>query len=300
MSIALNDIRAQLVALLGTLVHTPSNPSGVLRFAGDIRGEPNPERGDFEAEQLGLPSAALVQLESDKTNDRIEVKRLHGGVREQVTLSTWRVFVSVMDSRGATAEAAGSPGAPGLLDIVDAVRETITGFRPVATPAVLNVALTGTPNAVVVFGGATLARDGVVYAPNVSGVTLDGSGTATIAVTCSTIGALGNQTLATQLTWSAAVPNVDADARVVGVVTSGRSGLWRGETLRFVDHSHRGSRRGEVAVRMLRFSALHVVPRTTNPQPAPHGISLAGDVNLLGTTDDPQNPVDQIEATPEQ
>jgi len=283
MAATLNDIRAAILAALAPLSRAQGGP---VICVGELRGDVSvgTEPGEIEAELDGRANGLLVQLEGDQIEGALDVRTLSRGVAQQTTRSTWRVHVCVSESRSAALEAKGSPGAIGLLPLVDLVRGTLTGLRIGAPVAMLAARVTGTPLAAVVFGAATLAVNGVAYAPTTTGVTLDSFGTATITVRTVTPGALGNQLLGTALTWSAAPAGLDATATVTALSVPGRNALWRAETLRFVDESLRGSRAGEIAVRTLRFSALHVVPNvsTTNPRSQSAALSIDGDVNLTG------------------
>lgn len=282
---SLNDIREALLAALEML--SRANGGDVV-YVGELRGDASvgPEPGEIEQELGGRSSGLLLQLEADAPIEGLDVRTLSRGVAQQTTRSIWQVHACVLDARSAALEAKGSLNAIGLLDLVDRARGVLTGLRIAAPSATLSVRVTGTPSATVAISSdARLVANGVQYRALAPSVTLDGAGEALLSVKTATIGALGNQLKGTTLAWSTVPAGLGATAVVVALSTAGQNALWRSEHVRYMGQQLRGARPGQIAVRTLRFSAMHTLTNVTNPGSQAAPLLIDADINLTSIQD---------------
>lgn len=96
--------------------------------------------------------------------------------------------------------------------------------RQPATPATLQIEITGVPLAAWAAAGAVLlGTNGLQYTPvpNASPPLLDGAGKATIQAVCNTPGTQGNLAPGSTLTWSSTPVNLNSTAGVTGLDASG-------------------------------------------------------------------------------
>lgn len=131
MSARLDDIEAAIFTRLATLKASGATPTTtapfrtVDRWAGEVTAD------DIEEALLGIAPAALLAHEGSTTVARGELQYVEtlGHDVEVVERHTFRVYVTVVDTRGDTATVRGGVGTPGILACTQAVAEVLAGYR---------------------------------------------------------------------------------------------------------------------------------------------------------------------------
>lgn len=122
MAATLEQIEAALFAALGTLRAAPPTDAAPFRLVGRWAGEVT--RDGVDEETLGRSPSALLAYERSVPEER----QTSGGYYEVTERHLFRVYVTVVDTRGNSAATQGTVGQQGILRCARLVKETLAGL----------------------------------------------------------------------------------------------------------------------------------------------------------------------------
>lgn len=265
--------------------------TSVSRWTGKL---PTPDK--LAGETFSADPTAVLLF--DRSTTRVDVSTING-LREDIETINFIVVVSTADQRGADVTFTVDNTTKGIAVLIDAAIAALNNLAILPVHSVLTVTITGTAGTTVSLGGVLRDEHDVAFrAHQALDALLNGSGNATISVRCMRAGSVGNLTVGTELTWSAALADRNDTAVVSGLTITGTDGLLRGKTVRYLGSSYLSTTSNPVTAVQLQFSCERRPAMNTNvvedsDLPPLERISFDNNLALESFENAPDNPINQ-------